>query len=98
MHIAANGYNKDMELRVEDEREMRAFGKRLGSVLSGGEVIELVGDVGAGKTTLAKSIAEGMGVQEDISSPSYTLNQLYDAPYGLKLAHYDFYRLEDQYS
>jgi tRNA threonylcarbamoyladenosine biosynthesis protein TsaE len=84
-----------MELRVDDEHGMKAFGTRLGAVLMGGEIIELVGDVGAGKTTLVKSIAAGMGIEEDVGSPSYTLSQVYEAPFGLRLAHYDFYRLDD---
>lgn len=84
-----------MEYIIDDERALRAFGTRLGAVLMGGEVIELVGDVGAGKTTLAKAIAAGMGVTDDVGSPSYTLSQVYTAPHGLSLAHYDFYRLDD---
>lgn len=71
------------------------FGERLGALLSGGEVIELVGDVGAGKTTLTKSIARGMAITDTISSPSYTLSQVYQSPSGVKLIHYDFYRLDD---
>lgn len=89
-------YNKEiMEIRVKSEQELKSFGVRFGAALMGGEVIELVGDVGAGKTTLTKAIAQGMGITGDISSPSYTLSQTYEAPYGLKLAHYDFYRLDD---
>lgn len=84
-----------MELTVNSERELRAFGTQLGATLMGGEVIELIGDVGAGKTTLVKAIAAGMGVTDDVGSPSYTLSQLYEAPHGLRLAHYDFYRLDD---
>ena len=74
---------------------MKMFGEQLGSLLKGGEVIELVGDVGAGKTTLTKGIAAGFGVPEDIQSPSFTISRSYDAPGGLRLAHYDFYRLSD---
>lgn len=74
---------------------MKAFGARLGALLQGGEVIELVGDVGAGKTTLTKGIADGMRIDEDIQSPSFTISRVYDAPNGLRLAHYDFYRLHD---
>ncbi len=75
---------------------MKAFGARLGSLLRGGDVLELVGDVGAGKTTLTKGIAEGMGVDEDVQSPSFTISRVYDElPSGLRLAHYDFYRLHD---
>lgn len=84
-----------MELNLQSERELRAFGAKLGATLMGGEVFELVGDVGTGKTTLTKAIASGMGITDDVGSPSYTLSQAYDAPHGLRLAHYDFYRLDD---
>lgn len=84
-----------MVTEVQGETEMKLFGTRLGALLRGGEVIELVGDVGAGKTTLAKGIAAGMGVDEDVQSPSFTISRMYDAPHGIRLAHYDFYRLHD---
>lgn len=84
-----------MEIKASDQRELTSFGARLGAALTGGEVIELVGDVGAGKTTLAKAVATGMGITDDVSSPSYTLHQVYEAPSGLRLMHYDFYRLHD---
>ncbi len=84
-----------MELQVSSEQELRKFGLRLGAAFQGGEVIELVGDVGAGKTTLTKAIAAGMGITDNISSPSYTLSQAYKASSGLRLVHYDFYRLDD---
>lgn len=74
---------------------MKALGSRLGKLLEGGEIIELVGDVGAGKTTLTKGIADGMGVDDDVQSPSFTINRVYDTPSSLQLAHYDFYRLHD---
>ena len=74
---------------------MKAFGARLGALLVGGEVLELVGDVGAGKTTLTKGIAGGMGVDEDVQSPSFTINRVYEARGNLELSHYDFYRLRD---
>lgn len=74
---------------------MRKFGTRLGAAFNGGEVVELVGDVGSGKTTLAKGIAQGMGVDEDVQSPSFTISRVYEAARGLQLAHYDFYRLSD---
>lgn len=86
---------KSMEIQVASVTELQDFGARLGALLKGGESIELVGDVGAGKTTLVKAIARGMGVADNVSSPSYTLSQTYDASHGLRLAHYDFYRLDD---
>jgi tRNA threonylcarbamoyladenosine biosynthesis protein TsaE len=74
---------------------MNAFGRQLGQQLAGGAVIELVGDVGAGKTTLTKAIGAGLGVDDDIQSPSFTISRTYELPDGRVLAHYDFYRLHD---
>lgn len=82
-------------ITVQSEKEMKALGSRLGALLNGGEIIELIGDVGAGKTTLAKGIAAGLGVDEDVQSPSFTISRVYETASGLKLAHYDFYRLQD---
>jgi len=74
---------------------MKLLGERIGKLLRGGELIELVGDVGAGKTTLTKGIATGLSIDEDVQSPSFTISRLYDARDNLRLAHYDFYRLND---
>lgn len=74
---------------------MKAFGCRLGEQFRGGEVVELIGDVGAGKTTLAKGIAAGLSVEEDVQSPSFTISRTYDVRDGLRLEHYDFYRLQE---
>ena len=84
-----------MIINVNSEDEMKTFGATLGARLSGGEVIELVGDVGAGKTTLTKGIAAGLAVDDDVQSPSFTISRVYQARDGLTLAHYDFYRLGD---
>lgn len=84
-----------MTIDVASEIEMKQFGAKLGALLTGGEIIELVGDVGAGKTTLTKGIAEGLGIDETVQSPSFTISRVYDAANGLRMAHYDFYRLHD---
>lgn len=84
-----------MEQRIQSEKMMRELGEKIGSQLKGGETIELIGDVGAGKTTLTKGIALGLGVTEDVQSPSFTLSRVYEAANNLTLAHYDFYRLSD---
>ena len=55
----------------------------------------MIGDVGAGKTTLTKAIAVGLGVSEDVQSPSFTISRVYPVRDGLRLVHYDFYRLSD---
>ena len=86
---------KPMTIEVNSETEMKAFGAKLGALLRGGEILELVGDVGAGKTTLVKGIANGLMIDEDVQSPSFTISRVYDARDGIQLAHYDFYRLHD---
>ena len=80
---------------VSDENDMKQLGRRLGERLRGGEVIELVGDVGAGKTTLVKGIGEGLLLDDDVQSPSFTISRVYEARDDLRLHHYDFYRLND---
>lgn len=84
-----------MVIEILSEENMRDFGARIGALLRGGEAIELVGDVGAGKTTLTKGIATGLGVDEDVQSPSFTISRVYETARGLTLVHYDFYRLTD---
>lgn len=71
------------------------FGEKVGSSLHGGEVIELFGDVGAGKTTFVKGLAKGMGIDDEIQSPTFTISRVYQSPRGVTLAHYDFYRLNN---
>ena len=72
---------------------MKQLGEAIGRSVSGGEVLELVGDIGAGKTTLTKGIAQALGINEPVQSPTFTISRVYDSPKGLRLAHYDFYRL-----
>ena len=74
---------------------MKEFGQRLGQLLRGGEVIELIGDVGAGKTTFTKGLAIGMDIAEVIQSPSFTISRTYENAESIRMVHYDFYRLTD---
>lgn len=64
-----------------------------GQIESG--VIELIGDVGAGKTTFTKILGKYLGVSEEVQSPSFTISRVYDLSDGRVLVHYDFYRLAD---
>lgn len=84
-----------MKKELQGEEQTRAFGEALGLLLRGGETIELVGDVGAGKTTFVKGLAKGLLIDEDVQSPSFTISRVYEARDGLALSHYDFYRLHD---
>jgi len=84
-----------MIISINSEEKMKQLGQVIGASLIGGEVIELIGDVGAGKTTLTKGIAAGLNVAETVQSPSFTISREYNGRDNLKLAHYDFYRLVD---
>ena len=84
-----------MNTTVTSTEAMQEFGEQLGSALKGGEVIELIGDIGAGKTTLTKGIGKALQVDDDVQSPTFTLSRVYESPSGITLAHYDFYRLHD---
>ncbi len=70
------------------------LGHDIGTRLRGGEVIELASDLGGGKTTFVRGLAAGMGSRDAVSSPSFTVSQIYQAK-DLSLHHYDFYRLSD---
>lgn len=84
-----------MNIKINSLSAMLVFGEKLGHKIRGGEVIELVGDVGAGKTTLTKGIARGLNIDDDIQSPTFTIARVYEARNNLRLHHYDFYRLSE---
>lgn len=84
-----------MIIEVVGESETKRLGERLGARLTGGEVFELIGDVGAGKTTFVKGLAKGLAVDDDVQSPSFTISRVYQGRDDLQLVHYDFYRLSD---
>lgn len=84
--------------KFSSESEMIEFGKKLAGTLNFPAVVELVGDVGAGKTTITKGLAKGFGIEEEITSPTFTLSKHYYFTHNGKnrsLIHYDFYRLQD---
>src|ERR1700679_221405 len=64
----------------------------IGGRLRGGEVIELASDLGGGKTTFVRGLAQGAGSGDTVSSPSFTLTNQYEAG-DLTIYHFDFYRL-----
>ena len=73
--------------------ETRELGKRLAEKLQAGDVILLEGDLGAGKSEFARGTAAGLGVQETVTSPSFTILNVYESG-RLPLYHFDWYRLE----
>ncbi len=58
-------------------------------------MLEFVGDLGGGKTTLIKGIASGLGIEQTVTSPTYNIQRSYKIPSGGTLEHYDLYRLGD---
>ncbi len=90
-----SGIIVEMIIEVNSELETKQLGEKISKTLKGGEVFELVGDVGAGKTTFVKGLANGLGVKDDVQSPSFTISRVYAARDDLELFHYDFYRLTD---
>ncbi len=77
----------------KEPKETVQLGRRLGEALKGGEVLGLVGDLGAGKTTFVKGIAEGLDVSQNhpVNSPSFVLMREYEG--RLPLYHFDAHRL-----
>ncbi len=86
--------NEPVTIETTSATETQAFAENLGQQLRGGETIELIGDVGAGKTTFVKGLARGVGSSDRVSSPTFTVNNVY-AGKKFSLYHYDFYRLDD---
>lgn len=75
---------------------MLDFGKKFAKQINTPTVIELIGDVGAGKTTFVRGLATGLGITEPITSPSFTISKSYALLNNKgRLVHYDFYRLSD---
>lgn len=78
-------------MKINSEQEMMKAGENFADK----NLIELVGDVGVGKTTFVRGLAKALGVKENITSPSFTISKAYACGNGKTLIHYDFYRLDD---
>ncbi len=81
-----------MILLSESPDETRGIGVRIGRILSGGERVVLTGDLGAGKTTLVRGIAEGAGCGDEVASPTFVLERVYEG--RVRIRHIDLYRLK----
>lgn len=85
-------------IRTGSADETRALGRRLGELLRPGDLVTLAGSFGAGKTTLVQGIGEGLGIDDHLTSPSFTLvNEYLPRETGARLPffHFDLYRLAD---
>lgn len=80
-----------MEIFISKSREeTQAFAREYAKTLRAGDVVVLDGEMGAGKTVFAKGVAEGLGIEEEVTSPTYAYMNDYDG----RLFHYDCYRIE----
>ena len=84
-----------MTYETRSEAETMRFAARLAPMLAAGDTVLLEGDLGAGKSVLARGIARGMGIEGPMPSPTFTLMVPYEAK-GRKFYHFDLYRLSDE--
>jgi tRNA threonylcarbamoyladenosine biosynthesis protein TsaE len=83
-----------MEFIINSLEDTISLGRQLGQRVKAGDIICLNGDLGAGKTHFTKGIALGLGITDDITSPTFTIVNEYDSG-SLKLNHFDVYRVND---
>ena len=83
-----------MIIETNTPKETFEFGKRLGESANAGQVYTLIGDLGVGKTVFTQGLAKGLGIDEPISSPTFTIVQVYEES-RLPLYHFDVYRIGD---
>ena len=83
-----------MIIETNGERETYASGFRLGETAKRGQLFALIGDLGVGKTVFTKGLAAGLGITEPVSSPTFTIVQIYEGG-RLPFYHFDVYRISD---
>ena len=83
---------KEIKFTTNSVEETHALGRKIGELAKEGFVVLLDGDLGAGKTTLTQGIAKSLGVENNVTSPTFTIQKIYDG--RMKLYHFDAYRLE----
>ena len=95
--------NRVMQITTSSGQATKDAGKKFAATLKGGDIVCLYGELGAGKTTFVKGVAEGLGISENITSPTFILMNIYKTPpllgkrrgAGL-LVHIDTYRLKNE--
>lgn len=83
-----------LQIKSESADKTEQIATIIGRALKGGEVIELVSDLGGGKTTFVRGLAHGAGSKDKVASPTFTISKIYDCP-DFQIHHFDFYRLPD---
>lgn len=83
-----------MQIESTSSAETEAVAEKIATRLRGGEFIELASDLGGGKTTFVHGLAKGIGSDDRVSSPTFTISKVYKAD-ELEIHHFDFYRLSN---
>ncbi len=87
-----------MNIHIQSEAEMVAFAQNIALDVRAGDCLALHGELGAGKSFLARAIMRALGVKDEaLPSPTFAIIQEYDAAHGLRIAHMDWYRLESEH-
>ena len=81
-------------IESRSEKDTFALGQKLGGDCRPGDIVLLNGDLGVGKTVFTKGFGKGLGIEEPISSPTFTIMQIYESG-RLPLYHFDVYRIAD---
>ena len=87
--------NMTEEIMTRNAGETRAAGRALAKRLRAGDTVLLRGPLGAGKSEMTRGLAEGLGVTETVTSPSFTILNVYESG-RVPLYHFDWYRLESE--
>ena len=92
-----NQYRIIVTMRIETFSAQETFelGKKIGMEAEPGAVYTLLGDLGVGKTVFTQGVAEGLGIEEPVNSPTFTIMQVYDEG-RLPFYHFDVYRIGDE--
>ena len=96
--VSSGQAHSDFQFISHSAEQTRQVGKQLGALLQPGDVICLIGDLGAGKTTLVQGISAGWGSLDAASSPTFVLVNVYRRATGQRLYHLDAYRLGSEHS
>ena len=90
---------EDQVIITRSREESEQFGAALARTLQPGSVVAMYGNLGAGKTVIARGFARGLGITEAVSSPTYTIVQEYDIPNSdQRFYHLDLYRIADEHA
>ena len=83
-------------ISIHSEEELPEVADALLDALNGRTVVALRGEMGAGKTTLIRAVADALGVEDQVTSPTFALVNQYEGANGERLFHFDFYRIDDE--